>query len=104
MRLAIIVTVPDDQPIKSTLGRALKALLRRYQVRCLDIRDDPAPPPTPPQSPAATETLAQTRQDARSGIGTDLEPSEGVKCGRIDAGVSGGVAAGRQGSLHRGNQ
>jgi hypothetical protein len=99
MRLAIIVTIPDDRPLRSTLGRVLKGLLRRHGLKCIDIRDVPTP-----DSPAAAETTHQTALDARSGIGMSLEPSKGVKCGRIDAGGSGIVGAGRQGSLHRGNQ
>lgn len=91
--------MPHAPPPIMRIKAALKLFGRRFAMRCVDIRQSDSP-----GSPAASETLAQTRQDARSGIGTDLEPSEGAKCGRIDADGSGIVGAGRQGSLHRGNQ
>lgn len=111
MKLAIICSIPDDRPLRSTLARALKALLRRYQVRCIDIRDEPATPPTPAAEPRQRRQLSRelgrgeddgTRQDtprppglapigapdARSGVKPTQTTSEGGSCGKSGAGGS----------------
>jgi len=72
MKLTLTVLVPDNRPIKSTLGRALKGLLRRHGLKCLEIRDEP---PTPPPTPAASP--CHPRQLPRSiGRGEDEQPEQ----------------------------
>jgi hypothetical protein len=60
VKLALVCTAPDDVPLRSSLGRVLKALLRRHGMRCLSIIDLP----DAPGSPAASPTSPQTALDA----------------------------------------
>jgi hypothetical protein len=81
MKLAIIVTIPDHLPLKSTLGRWMKRIGRQYQIRVTDIRDWP----DAPQSSAASETPHQTPQDARLGVGPTQTTSDAIDAPALTA-------------------
>jgi hypothetical protein len=79
----LTVHVPTDVPLRSTLARGLKRMLRGYGIVCTDI----VLLPTPPESTAASQTSPQTAQDAsdRSGRWTHPNPVRAIAHARNDA-------------------
>jgi len=65
----LLIAKPGDNPIRA-IRWLLKIALRRFQLRCIDLREA-APPPSQPQ-PERTrehEHLGRTRSEGRLGRG-----------------------------------